>query len=406
MSRWMDETRRAFLRKLGIGTAGAGAIASGGLLGPLLEGHRGGEGRSAAGASGPLIRDGSATRPVAISSANGLPATERALAALEEGHDTLEAVVSGVNIVESDPEDMTVGYGGLPNHLGEVQLDSQVWHGPTRGAGAVAALEGFPNPSRVAVAVMRYTDHVLLVGGGAARFAREFGFEEKDLLTDAARRRWLRWRARASEDDDYLSPEQSGEPIRDFEDPGGPVGDEEGGEGGSARSADDADRELVGGPDGSRPWGTIHCSVVNAAGEISGVTTTSGLFFKVPGRVGDSPLPGCGCYVDNDVGAAGGTGRGEAVIKTLGAKTIVEEMRRGAHPTDAALTALRRIADWTVEDRLLDERGRPNFGVRYYALDKQGETGSATMWSGGQHAVNDGRENRLVDSAYLFERSE
>ena len=151
--------------------------------------------------------------------------------------------------------------------------------------------------------------------------------------------------------------------------------------------------------------GTIHCSAVDAAGNLSAVTTTSGLFFKVPGRVGDSPLPGCGCYCDNDAGAAGSTGRGEAVIKTVGSHLIVEEMRRGAHPTDACLTALQRIVDWTVEIRLLDETGRPNFNVNYYAVNKRGETGAAAIWSGRQHAVNDRRGNRLLDSAYLFERA-
>ena len=155
--------------------------------------------------------------------------------------------------------------------------------------------------------------------------------------------------------------------------------------------------------DGHRPWGTIHCSAVNAEGEISATTTTSGLFFKVPGRVGDSPLPGCGCYADNDVGAAGSTGRGEAVIKTVGTHTIVEAMRRGEHPQDACVTALERVVDWTVEDRLLNERGRPNFGLNYYAVNKKGQFGGASIYAGAQFAVHDGTESRLVDSAYIFE---
>ena len=156
--------------------------------------------------------------------------------------------------------------------------------------------------------------------------------------------------------------------------------------------------------DGVRPWGTIHCGALSEAGDVSAVTTTSGLAFKVPGRVGDSPLPGCGCYADNDVGAAGSTGRGEAVIKTIGAHLIVEEMRRGAHPTDACLVALRRIVDWTAEPRLLNEDGSPNFNVSYYALNKNGDYGGAALWSGARFAVHDGRESRLSDSAYLFER--
>lgn len=384
--------RRDFLRRLGL-AAGAGGLAS------LLP-RRTALARTPA-APGPLIRDGARAAPLAISSANGLEAVRRAMDELRETGDTLEAVVSGVNLVEADPEDMTVGYGGLPNADGAVQLDSQVWHGPTRGAGAVASLEGYKHPSRVAVAVMRYTDHVLLVGPGAARFAGEMGFEETDLLTEASRRRWLRWRAGLSEDDDYLAPEESGEPVRRFEDPGGPGATE--GPAGRERRTGALEPGMLHSHDGVRPWGTIHLSALNDEGEISAVTTTSGLFFKIPGRVGDSPLPGCGCYADDDVGAAGSTGRGEAVIKTVGAHVIVEEMRRGEHPTDACLTALRRIVDWTVEERLLDEEGRPNFNVNYYALDKSGRHGAAAIWSGARHAVHDGTDATIADSAYLFE---
>lgn len=377
-----DLSRRNFVRKATL-AAGAGALA------PTLMARD-----AASSTGGPLIRDGAAVRPAAISSGNGLRATETALESIRAGLGTLEGVVAGVNRVEADPDDRSVGYGGLPNALGVVQLDSQVYHGPTRGVGAVAALEGYVHPSRVAVAVMRYTDHVLLVAGGAARFAAEMGFESRDLLTADSREQWLRWRARQSEADDYLTPEESGEAIDGFSDPGG-VG----------TAADTARRVgLLDSYDGVRPMGTIHCSAVDSGGDLSAVTTTSGLFFKVPGRVGDSPLPGCGCYCDNDVGAAGSTGRGEAVIKTVGSYLIVEEMRRGAHPTDACLTALRRIVRWTVEDRLLDETGRPDFNVNYYALNKRGETGAAAIWSGRRHSVNDDRGNRLVDSAYLFER--
>lgn len=379
-----DDSRRDFLRKVGV-AAGAGTLAPG----LAAEGLRASE------RTGPFIRDGAQqARPVSISSSNGIRAVDEAMEQMRQGTDTLEAAVSGVNIVEEDPEDMTVGYGGLPNYLGEVQLDAQVWHGPTRGAGAVGALEGYMNPSRVAMAVMRYTDHVLLVGEGAAKFADEFGFEEEELLTDEARQAWLEWRAEISDRDDYLTPEQSGEMIESFENPGGPgaVADSTPGEMGWRHSHD-----------GHRPWGTIHCSAVNAEGEISATTTTSGLFFKVPGRVGDSPLPGCGCYADNDVGAAGSTGRGEAVIKTVGTHTIVEAMRRGTHPQDACVTALERVVDWTVEDRLLNERGRPNFGLNYYAVNKEGQFGGASLYAGAQFAVHDGTESRLVDSAYIFE---
>ena len=374
-------SRRTFVRRAGI-AAGAGALAPSLVARDLSSVP-----------PGPLIRDGAAVQPATISSGNGLRATETALETIRSGLGSLEGVVAGVNRVEADPSDRTVGYGGRPNATGVVQLDSQVYHGATRGVGAVAALEGYVNPSRVALAVMRYTDHVLLVGRGAARFAAEMGFERTDLLTDDSREEWLRWRAAQSSEDDYLTPDESGEPVRDFSDPGGAL-----------TPGRERDIGMLDSHDGVRPMGTIHCSAVDSDGNMSAVTTTSGLFFKLPGRVGDSPLPGCGCYCDNDVGAAGSTGRGEAVIKTVGSHLIVEEMRRGAHPTDACLTALQRIVDWTVEDRLLDETGRPSFNVNYYALNGNGETGAAAIWSGRKHSVNDDRGNRLVDSAYLFER--
>lgn len=378
-------SRRRFIRS-------AGAVAGAGALAPSVLGREVAAARRVP--AGPLILDGAATEPAVVSSGNGLRATETALEAIHGDLGTLEGVLSGVNRVEADPGDRTVGYGGLPNALGVVQLDSQVYHGPTRGLGAVAALENYVHPSRVALAVMRYTDHVLLVGRGAARFAEEMGFEKQDLLTPESREEWLRWRAGLSEEDDYITPAESGEPVSGFADPGGPA---------SPTAAETVG--LLDSYDGVRPMGTIHCSAVDSAGDLSAVTTTSGLFFKLPGRVGDSPLPGCGCYCDNDVGAAGSTGRGEAVIKTVGSHLIVEEMRRGAHPTDACLTALQRIVDWTVEARLLDDEGRPNFNVNYYAVNKRGETGGAAIWSGRQHAVNDRRGNRLTDSAYLFERA-
>jgi len=378
-----EHDRRSFLRTVGL-AAGAGVLA------PMVA--TGSESRRRA--AGPLIRVAGAATPKVISSGNGERATARAMQLLIENADTLEAVVSGVNIIEADPADYTVGYGGLPNADGVVQLDSQAWHGPTRGVGAVAALEDFVHPSRVAMAVMRYTDHVLLVGRGAGRFGREMGFTPRDLLTEASRRKWLEWRAKLSPKDDYLVPDESGEPVRNFHDPGGP---------GSERDPEDVLGWLHS-HDGVRPWGTIHCAALDRHGDLSAVTTTSGLFFKVPGRVGDSPLPGCGCCLDNDVGAAGSTGRGEAVIKTVGTHTIIEEMRRGEHPTDACLTALRRVVRWTVEKRLLRADGRPNFNVNFYALNKKGETGGAALWSGARHAVHDGEENRMVESAFLFAR--
>ncbi len=372
--------RRDFLRSAG---AGVGAAALGALpLPPELSGA-------------PAIRRSSG-RPVVIASANGLRAVGKAMEVMAQGGDTLDAVVQGVNIVELDPEDYTVGYGGLPNEDGVVQLDSSVMHGPTRGAGAVGAIEGVKTPSRVAVAVMQYTDHVFLVGDGARRFARRMGFDaDEDLLTEKARRIWLEWKAKLSDRDGWLTPEQSTESIRGYAPPrtgsvSGPAGDEV--------------QAMLDSHDGVRPWGTITCNAVDAKGDISGVTTTSGVFYKLPGRVGDSPIIGAGVYVDNDVGAAGSTGRGEANIKVCGAHTVVEEMRRGTSPTDACMEACRRAVRWTVEKRLLGPDGRPNYGLSFYAVNKNGEVGGAAIWSGAQYAANVDGESGLRDSAYLFER--
>jgi N4-(beta-N-acetylglucosaminyl)-L-asparaginase len=324
--------------------------------------------------------------PVAVASANGLEAVAKAIETVQAGGDTLDAVIQGVNLVERDPEDTSVGYGGLPNLNGVVQLDSSVMHGPTRQAGAVASLEGVKTPSLVARDVMRYTDHVLMVGPGAQRFAKSMGYPIEDLLTEEARRRWVEWRARLSGEDDFLTPEESMYGVSGFR-PETSYGD-----------------RLVDSHDGVRPQGTINCNVVNADGDLSGVTTTSGLAWKIPGRVGDSPIIGAGLYVDNDVGAAGSTGRGEAVIKTVGSHTVVELMRGGVHPKDACLEALRRIVNFTVEPRLQDDQGRPNFGVNYYAVNKRGEFAGAAIYSGAQFAVSIDGDTRLEDSAYLFER--
>lgn len=361
-------TRRDFVRT----AAGAGLGAALGVA----------PGRRLDGAPAIHVRQ---VTPVAIASRNGGAAVNRAMEVIHGGGDTLDGVVEGVNIVERDPEDMSVGYGGLPNEDGVVQLDSCLMHGETRGAGAVAALEGVKTPSRVAMAVMRYTDHVLLVGKGARDFARSMGFEIEDLLTDAARERWIRWRSGRSDGDDYITPGESGEPVDEFR-------------------TSSADPAMLDSFDGVRPWGTINCNAVDPAGNVSGVTTTSGLAYKIPGRVGDSPIIGAGLYVDNDVGAAGSTGRGEAVIKTCGSHSVVELMRQGMSPTDAALEALRRIDRFTVEDRLLDERGRPAFNVNYYAVNREGEHGAAAIWSGSGYAVNVDGELEMRDSAYLYER--
>lgn len=316
-------------------------------------------------------------RPVVVASANGLRATEKAMQMIIEGADTLDAVVAGVNLVEEDPNDRSVGYGGLPNEDGVVQLDSSVMHGPTRGAGAVAALQGIKTPSRVAKLVMERTDHVLLVGAGALRFAKAMGFQEETLLTREAREIWLKWRMTLSSEDNWINPEDR-------------IPNTTQGNQGSVPEAIQKD------------YGTINCNAVNAAGDLSGVTTTSGLSFKLPGRVGDSPIIGAGLYVDNDVGACGSTGRGEANLKTCASFLVVEYMRQGVSPEEAGLRVLQRIADNTVEPYLRDSKGRPNFQLLFYALNKRGEFAGVSMYDGRQYAAHDGQTNKLRDAAYLY----
>lgn len=313
---------------------------------------------------------------VIIASANGLRATAKAAEQLAAGADTLDAVIAGVNLVEEDPTDHSVGLGGLPNEDGVVELDASVMHGPTCRAGAVAALRNIKYASKVAQLVMQRTDHVLIVGEGALRFAKAHGFKEEELLTDEARRLWLEWKENHSAEDDWLPPE---EPT-------------------PSRKQSGALKRWM------STYGTINCGARSASGDLSGVTTTSGLSYKIPGRVGDSPIIGAGLFVDNGVGAAGSTGRGEANLKICGAHTVVEAMRHGMSPLDACLHALRRIVETTTEKRLRDAEGRPNFDVKFYALAKDGRFGAASIWSGAEFAVLADGENRLEKCPFLFER--
>lgn len=309
--------------------------------------------------------------PVVIASGNGLAAAQRAWELLGEGVDTAEAVVGGVRLIEDDPEDMSVGLGGLPNEDGVVSLDASVMHGPTHKAGAVAAIENIRNPAAVALEVLRRTDHALLVGEGATRFALRLGFTEENLLTEKARQAWLHWKRNATHQDDWLNDDELDWTF-----------DEQG-----------RGRHLALGQPrpagGSAPftYGTVHCSALNASSDLSACTTTSGLSWKIPGRVGDSPIIGAGMYCDNAAGAAGATGRGEAVIHSCGAYQAVDLMGRGMTPTEACLEVLRSIARRTRQRRLLDGQGRPNFGVSMYALRKDGAFGSACMLPGGSYAV-------------------
>jgi N4-(beta-N-acetylglucosaminyl)-L-asparaginase len=343
-------SRRDFLK------AGAGA----GVAALVLGGGR-------AEAAGPAAPGG----PKAVSSGNGIRATEKAMEILRAGGDPLDAVIAGVNIVEDDPDDMSVGYGGLPNEDGVVELDASVMYGPTHSAGAVASLRNIKNPSKVARLVMERTDHVLLVGEGALKFARAHGFKEEDLLTEKSRAAWLLWKETVSDRDNWFPPRTEGLP-------------------GELRSA-------------LSTHGTINCIALDGAGRLAGVTTTSGLSWKIAGRVGDSPVIGAGLYVDNEIGAAGSTGRGEANLQTCASFRIVDAMGRGMTPEQACLKACEAVVAKTrLVPRLCDDKGRPKFGLDFYALNRKGEFGAAGIFQGGRFAVHDGIENRLRDVAYLF----
>jgi N4-(beta-N-acetylglucosaminyl)-L-asparaginase len=340
----------------------------------------------------PAVVRGGAAKPVIVSSANGhryknggtQTAVEKAFAMMTKGDDVLDALIAGVNIVELDPEDTSVGYGGLPNAEGVVQLDASCMHGPRKRAGAVACLEGVRTPSLVAQRVMDFTDHHLIVGSDAQRFARSMGFKiEEDLNTEKSRAAWLEWKRR-TDPLHFLDPAKREAALRRVQ------------------------REMMieGYIDPNHFYGTINCNGVNAKGEVCGVTTTSGLAWKIPGRVGDSPILGAGLYVDGPVGAAGSTGRGEANLFGLCSFLIVDEMRRGKSPKDAGMEALRRIKANTVEKRLQKANGDPNFNINFYVLSAKGDYAGVAMYNPGgkgQFAVCDEKGPRTETSEPLLQ---
>ena len=311
-------------------------------------------------------------RPVVIASANGLAAVTKAMELIKAGADPLDAAIAGVAIVEADPNDHSVGLGGLPNEEGVVELDAAVMHGPTHGAGAVASIRNILHPAAVARLVMKRTKHCLLVGEGALRFAKAHGFPEVDLLTEEARKIWLRWRETHSLTDDWIpAPEGEVEP---------------------------AVLEAL----KTRITGTIHCSAIDTHGHLGCVTTTSGLSYKIPGRVGDSPIFGAGLYLDNAIASCGSTGVGEVNLVNCSSFLIVENVRRGMHLKDAMIDALKRVVATTTRNpRFRDANGRPNFGVNFYGITKAGEFAGATLRGPAQMAVHDGEAARLVDCAVL-----
>jgi len=317
-------------------------------------------------AQSPSMMTKKSVKPVVIASGNGhsfknggsKTCIETAFAMMMQGTDVLEALTAGVNIVELDPEDTSVGYGGLPNAEGVVQLDACCMHGPKKRAGGVGAIEGVRTPSLVALKVMEETDHHLIVGKGAQEFARGMGFKiEDDLNTDRSRKAWLEWKRR-TDPLHYLDPIKRQAAMRQV----------------------DLDMMREGWVDPNHFYGTINCNGVNAKGEVCGVTTTSGMAWKIPGRLGDSPILGAGLYVDGDVGAAGSTGRGEANLFNLTSYLVVEAMRRGMHPKDAGMEGLKRIRANTVEKRLRKANGDPNFNINFYVLNAQGEYAGVSMY--------------------------
>jgi len=339
----------------------------------------------------PLAPPARGTRPLIISSANGLHALDKGMNILKKGGDTLEAVVAAVTVVEDDPNDDSVGYGGLPNEEGEVELDASVMHGPTHRAGAVAAVRRIKNVSHLAKTVMENTNHIMIVGDGARRFAVEEGFEEMNLLTEHSRKIWLAWKAKTSFNwrPGIDSPEWKQYMSSLFD------GDEE--------QIAYAERVIA-----HPPTGTIPCMAVDAKGDISATTTTSGLSWKIPGRVGDSPIIGAGCYVDNEVGAAGSTGKGEENIKICGGHSIVELMRQGKSPADACLEALGRVA----HNYKNDKKKLNTFHLYFYAVNRDGVHGAASLWRNGyeaskqaSYAVHEGTEARLVPCKTFFDEA-
>jgi N4-(beta-N-acetylglucosaminyl)-L-asparaginase len=377
MERWTR--RKFFLTSL----AGTAAASVGKLLGKTLP-------EEAANSPGAAAAQG--TRPLIISSANGLHALDKGMDILKKGGDTLDAVVAAVTVVEDDPKDNSVGYGGLPNEEGEVELDASVMHGPTARAGSVAGVRRIKNVARLAKMVMEKTNHVMIVGDGARRFAVAEGFEEMNLLTEESRLAWLAWKASSSFNwrPGIDSPEWKEHMAALLDTP-------------YKRALQPWIESVIAHP----PTGTIPCMAVNEKGEISATTTTSGLAWKIPGRVGDSPIIGAGCCVDNEIGAAGSTGKGEENIKISGGHTIIEMMRKGMSPTDACLEALHRIA----RNYKNDKKKLKTFHIFFYALNKDGVHGAASLWSNlydkrpAQYAVHDGTQARLVRCTPLFDEA-
>jgi isoaspartyl peptidase/L-asparaginase-like protein (Ntn-hydrolase superfamily) len=283
----------------------------------------------------------------------GKPANEKALAVLQGGGGGLDAVEQGIHVVESDPNNPSVGLAGIPNAAGVVQLDSCIMSGPGHRAGSVGAVSGFRHPISIARAVMEHTKHVMLVGAGAEEFAAERGFERGPKVSDKQRSEWKKWKA-------------------------------------AQKRANDAEASRK---NPAKNHDTIALLVLGADGNVFGGCSTSGWGYKLPGRVGDSPIIGSGLYVDNDVGAAGATGLGENVMRYCSTFLIVELMRQGLHPQEACLEVIRRCAR-------IDPKGL-DLSVNFIALDKRGRFGAAGTGTGFEYSVTCGAFSKVVQSPGL-----
>jgi N4-(beta-N-acetylglucosaminyl)-L-asparaginase len=346
--------------------------------------------------------------PVLICAHNGYNYLDRGYAVLTGGGDTLDAVMQVITGPEDDPNDTSVGLGGLPNEDCVVQLDACCMHGPTRMAGAVAAVEEIKNVSLLSKAVMEHTGHVMLVGEGAQKFGFKMGFPRENLLTERSRKTWQLWKETMSTDD-WWGPGLASPNFKFPQD----VGNESELQDWRMRKMEELAARLGIEPESRAaaiehvlrpPTGTIHCSAVNAKGEMSGATTTSGLAWKISGRAGDSPIIGAGCFTDQDVGSAGATGNGEENIKVVGAHTIVENMRRGMSPQDAGLDALKRI----VRNYNGNTEKLQYVDMSYYVLRKDGAYSGVSLWSGSaehprRFAVHDGDGKRYESTVALFQ---
>jgi N4-(beta-N-acetylglucosaminyl)-L-asparaginase len=332
--------------------------------------------------------------PVLVGSANALAGMKLHYAKLKDGADPLDVAIEVVKVAEADPEDHSVGLGGLPNEDGVVQLDAACMYGPRHKSGAVACIENILHPSEVARLVLERTDHCLIVGKGAYDFARKHGHPHTELLTDAARKMWLEWKENLSPKDDWLPPP----PKVPFE-------------GALPKPAEKVAEAPVQERRAfleHRVTGTIHCSALAKSGAIACTTTTSGLAWKIPGRVGDSAIVGAGLYCDQEAGSAGSTGRGEANILVNGSFAIVEMLRHGASPVDAGLEVLRRVTKQTVrqsryQPELLDDKGKPAFDLQFYVLGLDGTFAGVKLRGTGEFAVSDPEKGPRMEKFVTLE---